>query len=81
MPEIWRFDGKNLRILIRQQDGSYREADESKALPWITIEELRRFADEADSRNDTLWAKSFRKWVQESIVPRMQGDHGLGSQA
>ncbi|MGA2704216.1 MAG: Uma2 family endonuclease [Isosphaeraceae bacterium] len=73
VPEIWRFDGKKLRVLLRQEDGAYRENAESVALPWISIEELLQFVVEDDYREDTQWAKAFRRWVRETIVPRARG--------
>ncbi len=75
VPEIWRFDGRNLRILFLQEDGTYREIAQSKALPWISIDEIRRFAAE-ELGDDTQWAKSFRRWVQDVIVPRARGNRG-----
>jgi Uma2 family endonuclease len=73
VPEIWRFDGQKLRVLLRQEDGTYRENTESVALPWISIEELLQFVVEDDYREDTQWAKAFRRWVRETIVPRARG--------
>jgi Uma2 family endonuclease len=75
VPEIWRFDGRNLRILFRQEDGTYREIAQSKSLRWITIDEIRQFAGE-EIGDDTRWAKTFRSWVREVIVPRARSDRG-----
>jgi Uma2 family endonuclease len=75
VPEIWRFDGKILRILFRQDDGTYREIPQSEALPWISIDEIRRFAGE-EIRDDSQRARAFRRWVQEVIVPRARGERG-----
>jgi len=71
VPEVWRFDGKSLRILLRQDDGTYRESQQSEALPCITIEELRHFVVGGPG-SDTEWAKAFRRWVRETIVPRVK---------
>jgi Uma2 family endonuclease len=81
VPEIWRFDGRTLRILDRQPDGSYREIPRSKALPWISIEEIARFVQLEETRDDTLWARTFRAWVREVVLPRLgQADEdGLGT--
>jgi Uma2 family endonuclease len=75
VPEIWRFDGRTLRILLRQDDGAYLESDKSEALPWISTEELRLFVL-PETGDDTQWAKIFRRWVRETIVPRAKGDTG-----
>jgi len=60
-------------VLLRQDDGTYRESAEGEALPWIWIEEIRQFVVEEDHRDDTQWAKAFRRWVRETIVPRARG--------
>jgi len=75
VPEIWRFDGKRLRILLRQDDGAYRETEQSEALPWISREELGHFVVEG-SGTDTQWTKAFRRWVRETIVPEVEKRSG-----
>jgi len=81
VPEIWRFDGRNLRILDRQPDGSYREIPRSEALPWISIEEMTRFVQLEETRDETLWARKFRAWVKEVVLPRLgqRDEDGLGT--
>jgi Uma2 family endonuclease len=71
VPEIWRFDGRTLRILDRQTDGSYREIFRSQTLPWISIEEIARFAQLEETHDDTQWARTFRAWVREAVLPRL----------
>ncbi len=72
VPEIWRFDGRTLRILARRPDGSYHTIPRSTALPWISIEEITHFAQFEEKHDDTHWARSFRKWVREVVVPRLE---------
>jgi Uma2 family endonuclease len=67
VPEIWRFDGQTLQILDRQPDGSYREIQTSKALPWISANEIAHHR----SNDETCWARDFRSWVRETILPRV----------
>lgn len=76
VPEIWRFDGSVLRILSLQADGSYARHALSKVLPWITLEELQRFAVTEANTNQTEWLKTFRRWVRETVVPRFQAERG-----
>jgi Uma2 family endonuclease len=78
--EIWRFDGRNLRILERQADGSYREIPVSRFLPWISIEEIKRFVIEEESRDETRWARRFRQWVREVILPRARAEGPEGGE-
>jgi Uma2 family endonuclease len=76
VPEVWRFDGRRLRILDRQSDGTYREIDQSQCLPWLTVTDLTRFLTEENARDETTLARNFRGWVRETIVPRVKGGHG-----
>ena len=44
VPEIWRFDGRILQVLLRQQDGSYRESPTERGFPAVPMHEIARFA-------------------------------------
>jgi Uma2 family endonuclease len=44
VPEVWRFDGQTLRVLLRESDGEYRENALSRAMPFLPVAELLRFA-------------------------------------
>lgn len=72
--EIWRFDGRSLRILGRQADGSYREIARSRLLPWISVEEILNFVLEENSRDETRWARAFRQWVKDIVLPRARAE-------
>jgi Uma2 family endonuclease len=72
VPEIWRFDGRGLRILERQADGTYLEISRSKVLPWISNDEILHFVLEEDTRNESKWARKFRDWVRAVVLPRAQ---------
>lgn len=74
VPEIWRFDGRTHRILHRQSDGLYREIPRSKALPWISIEEIARFLQLEEPHDDTRWARTLRAWVREVVLLRLEAD-------
>lgn len=81
VPEIWRFDGRKLAILERQDDGTYRVISSSAAFPWVTLEEIARYLVEEDTRDETLWARKFRAWVRAVVVPRARAgedeNHGV----
>ncbi len=72
VPEIWRFDGKRVRILALQGDGSYRETPGSAFLPIISIDEVQRFVIDSRERNDSAWARGIRRWVRETVLPRIE---------
>ncbi|MGC8638989.1 MAG: Uma2 family endonuclease [Isosphaeraceae bacterium] len=74
--EIWRFNGSTVRILLLRQDGSYEESSVSKALPWITLEEIQRFVAQEASLDESQWIRSFRRWVRETVLPRFRAERG-----
>ncbi len=75
VPELWRFNGQTLRVLIRQEDGSYRESPTSAAFPDVAMDEVTRFATMEGIRDEIEWARRFRTWVREDVLPRI-GERG-----
>lgn len=70
IPEVWRFDGRSLEVLLLQPDGAYVEGPTSAAFPFLPMGVMARFLREHDGTNDTRWARGFRAWVRDEIVPR-----------
>ncbi len=72
IPEIWRFDSQTLQALLLQPDGTYASSVNSLAFPYLPLEEIARFLREYEPTNDTRWARGFRVWVRETLLPRYQ---------
>jgi Uma2 family endonuclease len=72
VPEVWRWDGETLRIMLLGGNGRYTESVSSQALPFLPIAEFVRFLHRDASQSDTKWLQSFRAWVRE----QMAGDWG-----
>jgi Uma2 family endonuclease len=64
VPELWRWDGEQLRVNLLGEDGEYRESDRSQAFPFLPVAELVRFLTMRDV-SDTGVVRAFRKWVRE----------------
>lgn len=64
MPEIWRFDGRRLAILLLDPDGKYAPAAASLAFPFLPMEKFEQFLFRlaADPQNAVL--RDFRDWVK-----------------
>ncbi|CAK0763059.1 Uma2 family endonuclease [Gammaproteobacteria bacterium] len=65
VPELWRFDGKDLSIELLQPDGHYAPSEESRQFPSFPLRQaiphyLRQ--TKIDGRNATL--RTFREWVR-----------------
>ena len=73
IPEVWQFDGEILTVLRLQDDGSYRVSERSEELPFLPMADIAAFIRDYQPGTDTQWAKAFRRWVRETIVPRARG--------
>ena len=64
VPEIWRYDGRQLRIL--QLTGSeYTERPKSLAFPRASSAELSQLVQQSMSLKRTEWLRTLRNWVSE----------------
>ena len=76
IPEIWRFDGEKLRVLILGANGKYREKETSKAFPFLPMKDIERFLLDTEAENHTALMRSFHEWVRATLVPT----HGAAAQ-
>jgi len=75
IPEVWRFDGVSMSVLILQQDGTYAPNETSLIFPFLSMSDLVAFLRGYDPNNDTRWGRSFREWVRVNLVPRVDNDN------
>jgi Uma2 family endonuclease len=68
VPEVWRYDGKNMEILIRSGEG-YETSKVSAALPFITTEILESFVSEGRTLSRPEWFKKVRAWARQQSKP------------
>ncbi len=69
VPEIWRFDGETLAVLLLGPEGAYAPSLKSRAFPFLPMVEIVRFLVEHVPGEDTPWARSFRAWVRDVLLP------------
>jgi Uma2 family endonuclease len=75
VPEVWRYDGESIRVLLLRPDRTYVLTESSQAFPFLPMTEIERFLNEYDSNNDTRWGRAFRAWLRREIVPKERGGH------
>jgi Uma2 family endonuclease len=63
VPEVWQFNGKNLKILGLVA-GEYVTQAQSQSLPIVTVEVARRLLNQAQEMGETSWAKVVRQWAK-----------------
>ena len=66
--ELWCFDGRAVRFLSLQADGTYRRIDRSVSFPASRAADATRFLKQAASMDETRWIRTFRAWVRVEIV-------------
>ncbi len=68
VPEVWRFDGQELRIHVLQSNGTYIEQDTSRFFAKTVTDKIVEALVEYDDDDDTAWIKRFRQWVRDNLV-------------
>lgn len=67
VPELWRFDGKNLEVMILGKNG-YMSADSSIAFPFLKMSQFSQFVHRLLKEDSVIVLKDFRQWVAK--LPR-----------
>lgn len=67
IPEVWCYDGEELRIHLLQADGTYLLSGRSLAFPSIPVKELVRFFPPAGSSDYLTAVAAVRAWVRSLI--------------
>jgi len=67
IPEIWRYDGQELRIYLLQSDGTYQLSERSLAFPSIPVKELVRFFPTVEGTDYLSAVKAVRAWVRSLL--------------
>jgi Uma2 family endonuclease len=63
VPEIWRYDGQGLTILLLQA-GGYVESEKSSAIPRLTAVWLSRLVAQGETMKRSAWVRAVREWAQ-----------------
>jgi Uma2 family endonuclease len=66
VPELWQYDGRNLRVLRLRRKGRYADVETSRALPGFPLREAERILHELSAGDDTALVKSFRRFVRKN---------------
>ena len=72
VPELWRFNGKTLRVLLLQKDGKYQENKTSAAFTDVPMDEIARFATREGVRDENALLDEFLTWVREMLAVNRQ---------
>jgi len=63
VPEVWRYDGRRVTPLRRNDDGDYIAIDASPSFPDGPVDELNRLLSIGLSRGQTAAVRALREWL------------------
>ena len=69
VPELWRFDGESMTVLLLQPDGSYATSARSASFPFLPLDEVVRFVLDPEMSDESRWGRGLRNWVREVLLP------------
>jgi len=64
VPEIWRFEGDELRIHLRDAGGKYTPCERSAAFPLLPLDGLQDFLNRWNTKGETSLMREFADWVR-----------------
>jgi hypothetical protein len=67
VPEVWRYDGERLIVLLLQPNGNYAESSTSRALPALSLIDLVRFLQMSTTTDYLAIGRQFRAWVRLTL--------------
>jgi Uma2 family endonuclease len=70
VPEVWRFDGRDLRFFHPEPEGSHVESEASLGLPMLTSHEVAHWVCHGATVGRLEWNRRLRAWVRDDLAPR-----------
>jgi Uma2 family endonuclease len=67
VPEIWRFNGQELSVLLLTRTGKYASRKRSHSFPFLPMHQLAEFLARRGQVDETTLVRSFRSWVRAQI--------------
>jgi Uma2 family endonuclease len=63
VPEIWRYDGQKVTILLLQES-EYQESQESRSISRLNSPALSQLVEQGTSMKRSAWVKAVREWAR-----------------
>ncbi len=68
VPEVWRFDGETLKVLILGSNGKYKERAKSVAFSSLPMDGFVRHVRKLGSADELSLLEEFMEWMQSEVV-------------
>jgi len=69
VPEVWRFDGEKLKVLILSNE-KYKERTKSLAFPMLPMKEFAQFVTKLGSADEVSLIQEFTDWLRKNVVAK-----------
>ncbi len=70
VPELWRFDGRQLMAYHLEETGTYSEpSDQSLFFPSFSLMDFVPFIERSLHVDDAAFSREFREWVRQTLLP------------
>jgi Uma2 family endonuclease len=73
VPEVWRFDGKKVKVLGLGVNGRYKERAKSLAFPTLPMDGFARFVKKLGSADEVSLIRQFRDWLRSDDFAKTVG--------
>jgi Uma2 family endonuclease len=73
VPEIWRYDGHALKVLVLGANGKYRARSKSAAFPLLPLGGFAQFVAKLGSANEVRLIREFTDWLRTEVVTKKPG--------
>lgn len=68
VPEIWRYNGKNLTVFcFNSETNNYQQCPKSKIFSWLDLELIPQLINQSLNIGETATLKQFRQWIKDNI--------------
>ncbi len=74
IPEVWRYDGRQLRVYVLDTGGRYLQRAQSPSFPFLPLVEVERFLARRDQTDETTWIRGIRAWIRAELAPQYGGN-------
>ena len=64
VPEIWRYDGKNIQCFHRSEDGNYKAAEKSLAFPDLPLDLVNELVRTGLDQGQTAAVRAIKQWIR-----------------
>jgi hypothetical protein len=67
VPEVWRYDGRAVRMYQLQADGQYRPCESSHSFAGLGPADVERFVELGRTTDKIRWARELRDWARSEL--------------